>query len=759
MARCLLAATVGSTVALLSANVYAAEIANSAPENTTRLEISGDIASLLVAAADEFLLDQITHAEAERQKYWKRDLSSAAAYEASLEPNRQRLREMLGLGSPVRQPPRMELVTTVDVTAEVGVGDGYTIQTVRWPAFGNVDGEGLLLTPTDREPIAGVVALPHCEVTPEQLVGLAPGLPAEAQYARRLAESGCLVVVPMLVNRQEKLAGISNREWLHRSAYEMGRTLTGYEVQKTLAACAWLKSSADRPIGVMGWGDGGLIAWYAAAVDPQIDAVFISGVFGDLQNLWQQPIDRMLFGLLREFGDAELAAMVAPRRLIVEQGAAPLVDRPRESGERGGPYRLAEADEQQAAAEISQARRLVDGLPGREWLSVHRAADGLPGSKDPLTEFLQTLAPVARLAPLGPAPTPQPTAVDVDTRHARQMQQLDWHTQALLRRSHMVRDEQFWSTLDTTSLEAYSESIEPWREKFYEETIGRFAIELAPPNARVRLIAESPKYRQYEVVLDVFDELFAYGILTIPTEIEPGEQRPVVVCQHGLEGRPQDVIGEQNQQHYKAFATELAERGFVTFAPQNLYIFEDRFRTLQRKANSIGRTLFSMITPQHQQIVNWLKTQSYVDDERIGFYGLSYGGKTAMRVPALVTDYALSICSADFNEWVDKNASTLNPRSYVNTGEYEIFEWNLGHTFNYAEMAALIAPRPFMVERGHHDGVADDWTVAWEYARVRHLYAAKLKRPELTEIEWFDGPHAIHGEGTYRFLHRHLNAK
>jgi hypothetical protein len=62
-----------------------------------------------------------------------------------------------------------------------------------------------------------------------------------------------------------------------------------------------------------------------------------------------------------------------------------------------------------------------------------------------------------------------------------------------------------------------------------------------------------------------------------------------------------------------------------------------------------------------------------------------------------------------------------------------------------------------MVERGHHDGVADDWTVAFEYAKVRHLYAARLKIPELTEIEWFDGPHTIHGVGTFDFLHRHLN--
>ena len=61
-----------------------------------------------------------------------------------------------------------------------------------------------------------------------------------------------------------------------------------------------------------------------------------------------------------------------------------------------------------------------------------------------------------------------------------------------------------------------------------------------------------------------------------------------------------------------------------------------------------------------------------------------------------------------------------------------------------------------MVERGHGDGVADDWTVAWEYAKIRNLYAAKLKIPNRTQIEWFDGPHTINGIGTYDFLHEKL---
>jgi hypothetical protein len=65
--------------------------------------------------------------------------------------------------------------------------------------------------------------------------------------------------------------------------------------------------------------------------------------------------------------------------------------------------------------------------------------------------------------------------------------------------------------------------------------------------------------------------------------------------------------------------------------------------------------------------------------------------------------------------------------------------------------------RPFMVERGHFDGVAPDETVAYEFAKIRNLYQAHLGIEDKCEIEWFVGPHSINGEGSYRFLHKHLN--
>ena len=61
-----------------------------------------------------------------------------------------------------------------------------------------------------------------------------------------------------------------------------------------------------------------------------------------------------------------------------------------------------------------------------------------------------------------------------------------------------------------------------------------------------------------------------------------------------------------------------------------------------------------------------------------------------------------------------------------------------------------------MVERGHHDGVAPDEWVAYEYARTRRLYVL-LGHGDRTEIEFFDGPHTINGQGTFDFLHRHLD--
>jgi dienelactone hydrolase len=728
---------------------------------TEPLTMEGDIAAQMVAGIDKFLLREIELSVGRREQHRKRDFSSPEAYNKSIEPNRQRLKKILGVVDDRVPFDAPELVGTTKQSALVGRGENYEIFAVRWPAVREVHGEGLLLVPKG-EKVADIIAIPDADQTPEQICGLAEGVSAESQFARRLAENGCRVLVPTLISREMSKrsppgmpgrANLTNREYVYRPAFELGRHLIGYEVQKVLAGVDWITKEVgdtDPKIGVIGYGEGGMLALYAGALDARIDATCVSGYFGPRDRIWEQPIDRNVFGLLEQFGDAELCAMIAPRRVVVDLYGYPKGSLPSEGGapavlNQGG---ADAAPEFKRLALLSEASKAWQGnATWPTWLTftTPRALIGwkylFPKSGEPSEVGALELF----------------YSVDAAARQQRQLAEIDRDTQHLLAESSYVRQKFMKKLTDCKTVEEYEKGAEEYREYFATEVIGRFDYPLEEPKPRSRKSYETEQWTGYEVVLDVFPDVFAYGILCLPKDIKPGEKRPVVVCQHGLEGRPQDVIGEQRQEVYAAFAGKLAERGFITFAPQNIYIGKDNFRTLQRKANPLGKTLFSIMVPQHQQICNWLKSLPYVDDERIAFYGLSYGGKSAMRIPPLVKDYCLSICSADFNDWVDKCASTRAPYSYVWTGEYEIFEFDLGSTFNYAEMAALVAPRPFMVERGHFDGVGIDERVAAEYAKVQRIYNVQLKMPDRCQIEYFVGPHKINGISTYDFLHKHLN--
>ncbi|MGY8651923.1 MAG: hypothetical protein ACKVKM_14115, partial [Verrucomicrobiia bacterium] len=184
-------------------------------------------------------------------------------------------------------------------------------------------------------------ALPDADQTPEQLAGIAPGIPVQAQFARRLAAAGCQVVVPALINRSDTFSGDArvrftnqtHREWIYRQAFQMGRHVIGYEVQKVLAVVDWFaaentKQPTAAPIAVAGYHEGGLIAFYSAALDTRIQAAMVSGYFTERNRVWEEPIYRNVFGLLEQFGDAEIASLISPRSLVIEHSKIPNLDGP-----------------------------------------------------------------------------------------------------------------------------------------------------------------------------------------------------------------------------------------------------------------------------------------------------------------------------------------------------------------------------------------------------------------------------------------------
>jgi hypothetical protein len=292
-----------------------------------------DLSSRLMDGAHLFVERQIQEAKSKRARFWTRDFSSPSAYAASVETNRAHLKTILGAVDP-RLPVRMEYHGDEANPALVAETSRYRVFQVRWPVLEELWGSGLLVQPRSA-PAAHAIMIPDAGQTPEQLLGLAPGVPLQAQAARRLAENGFELVVLQTITRdplvtedpQIRASDQTHREWIYRQAFHMGRHVIGYEVQMVMAALdsLHLRHGADRRIGVIGYAEGGLISFYSAAIDPRIDAALVSGYFDSREQVWAEPIYRNVWSLIREFSDAEIAGLILPRRLVIEHCPVPRI--------------------------------------------------------------------------------------------------------------------------------------------------------------------------------------------------------------------------------------------------------------------------------------------------------------------------------------------------------------------------------------------------------------------------------------------------
>ncbi len=90
-----------ATLVIAACLLVAAQGAENSPFPAIEpLTWQGEIDSQLVAGVDRFLLRQIENSVENRANFWNRQFSSHERYQDSLEPNRQRLRHLLGLRDP-----------------------------------------------------------------------------------------------------------------------------------------------------------------------------------------------------------------------------------------------------------------------------------------------------------------------------------------------------------------------------------------------------------------------------------------------------------------------------------------------------------------------------------------------------------------------------------------------------------------------------------------------------------------------------------
>ncbi len=730
-------------------------------QNTVLLEENVEWGNIIdgVRAYHESRLHSL---KSQRERYWKRNSTSDEAYEISVEPNRSNFRTMLGA---VDQREAVSM-TKKDKVAET---DLYNISEVCWsvlkevsprPPLQNwpildvptkIQGEGLLLEPKGKSK-GFIIAIPDADQEPETIVGLKQGVSKSSQFARLLAENGYTVVVPVIIDRTNRWSRGTNRtsrSWIYAQAHEMGRTVTGYEVQKIEALIDWFLSiDADNPkIGIAGYGEGGLLALYTAALDKRVNATLVSGYFAPREEIWKEPIYRNLWGLLKEFGDAEIASLIAPRSLIVEYSPVPFYDENKNDGTKiDPPAELWTHNFSEVKSEFKRIFSLTGESIGERVLIKKNNDETISfGSDSALNILMGMLGNNKPLTLLDEVPVDFRQKFNYNARMGRMVEQMVGHTQLLLRDSEYVRNDFTKEWNDQEDL----------RDYFKEELIGWTHDDFLPINPRSKLIEDQPEYKCYEILIDVLPNLGVWGVLTIPKDIENGEKRPVIVMQHGRGGNPFTALNEENT--YFGIGRRLAEKGFVVFTPFGNWTGETKFRWIDRIAKPAKNTLWSTVGKQHQQLLRWFNTIPFIDSDKIAIYGKSIGGQAASLIASMIPEYALSINCAYFNESARKESSIYFSTSFVFHVDSEMPMWNRGHTLEYAEMSnKLVFPRPFMVEHGIQDNIAPKGWVEYEYNKI-HSYYKKQGKEDRTELDLHEGGHIINAVKTIPFLSKHLN--
>ena len=189
---------------------------------------------------------------------------------------------------------------------------------------------------------------------------------------------------------------------------------------------------------------------------------------------------------------------------------------------------------------------------------------------------------------------------------------------------------------------------------------------------------------------------------TPPTQNNTTEKRPAVLCLHQTttigKGEPAGAGGLPNL-HY---ALELAQRGYVTLAP-DYPSFGDYTFKFPAKGFDSG-TMKGIWN--HMRAVDFLQSLPNVDGERIGCIGHSLGGHNTIFVSVFDPRIKASVSSCGFNSFYKYYGGNLKGWSSDRYMPRIINEFHANPQempFDFPELIAALAPRAFFTNSPIHD--------------------------------------------------------
>jgi hypothetical protein len=288
--------------------------------------------------------------------------------------------------------------------------------------------------------------------------------------------------------------------------------------------------------------------------------------------------------------------------------------------------------------------------------------------------------------------------------------------QAMLRRQQaqaQARRAKFFQP-DTSSLEAYADSIQSYRQQF-AAMLGWPLDQrrpATPPTFRQKLVARDSLGTIYRTWTRTLPGLDTYGLLFIPPGPGP---RALVISQHGGLGSPEICAGFFCSDNYNDMTRRVLRAGFAVYSPQTLLWREEYGPKFNRqevdsRLKQIGSSITAVELYQMQRCLDVLCARRDIDASRVGMIGLSYGGFHTLFLAALDTRIRAAASSCFFND-----------RERYSGPDWTWFR--AGQTFLDAQIACLVAPRALYVEVGKKDDLFAVAGARLPARQVRQMYA------------------------------------
>lgn len=217
--------------------------------------------------------------------------------------------------------------------------------------------------------------------------------------------------------------------------------------------------------------------------------------------------------------------------------------------------------------------------------------------------------------------------------------------------------------------------------------------------------------------------------------LEAAGRRPLVLCPHGHGGQARreyvgEYASEEDRHRIKSeeldVALQAVREGYLALAP-NMRAFADHrlredveqgadnsCRPLAMRALILGRTLLGERVWDMQRLLDWALSLEAVDPDAVVVTGNSGGGTVTLFLSA-----------------VDERVRLCVPVCYFCTFEASIgsikhcecnYVPNLLHLAEMYDVAALVAPRPFLAVNGEQDPIFPIQAVRESYHRLRRAY-------------------------------------